>query len=249
MTAALRAVGGAFEFATVAPIPARMTRSLSGPVLSALPVVGAALGGLAAAVAWLASLIFPAPLAGLAALTAVVLATRGLHLDGLSDTVDALGCYGPPERALAVMRDGPAGPFGVAAIVITVGAQSLSFGVLISAHAWTAIATAVAAGRVGAVLACCRGITAADSRGFGARVAGSQPRWLVAAWCIVIGAAAAFARPERMWQGPVVVLAALVISILSVRHCVRRFGGITGDVLGATVELTTTLTVLGLAAQ
>lgn len=244
----LRPIGGAFEFATVTPVPARLAGTLSGPVLGALPVVGAALGALAALVTWLMNFEYMAPLAGLATVAVTILATRGLHIDGLSDTADGLGCYGPPERALTVMRDGSAGPFGVAAVVIALLAQALSFGVLASRQEWLAIALAVAVGRVSAVVACRRGVPGAAQSGFGARVAGSQPPWLVLMWVFAAMAVGLLAQPWRPWQGPVAVAVALIAGALLVRHCVRRFGGITGDVLGASVEVTTTLAALGFAA-
>jgi adenosylcobinamide-GDP ribazoletransferase len=201
------------------------------------PFVGLLLG---AAVVGLLLVELPDLVAGFLVVGFLALATRGMHLDGLADTADGLGCYGPPERALAVMKDGGAGPFAVVALVVVLGAEAAAF----PAVQWGAVVLALTAGRAAFVLCCVRGVPAARPEGLGALVAGSQPVWVAAAWWAGLAVAGFFVHP---WHGPVAVVLAAALVLLLVRHTRERFGGITGDVLGAACE-TATLTVLVVCA-
>jgi adenosylcobinamide-GDP ribazoletransferase len=227
---------------------ATVDRALAGWAIGSSPLVGAVLGAFGVGVlAGLRLIGAPAPLAGLLVVGALALATRGMHVDGLADTADGLGCYGPPERALAVMKDGGAGPFGVVTLIVVLGAQAVSLATLAETGRWWAAGLAIAAGRVAFVWCCRRGVVAARPEGFGAMVAGTQPIPVALTWWIVVATTAAFVVPGRWWQGPAAVaVAALAVAGLSV-HTRRRFGGLVGDVLGAGCELTVAIVLAGCA--
>ncbi|MBW0091227.1 adenosylcobinamide-GDP ribazoletransferase [Pseudonocardia sp. KRD-184] len=207
------------------------------------PLVGGLLGAAAGGIVLGLTALGVVPLvAGLLAVGFLALATRGMHLDGLADTADGLGCYGPPERALAVMRDGGAGPFGVVALVVVLGVQAAA---LAAVPDPLLVALATASGRAGFGWVCRRGVPAARPGGLGATVAGSQPWWVpVLWWAALAGAGFALAGVRGVLA---VALGAGLVALLS-WHTARRFGGMTGDVLGAATELATTVALVLLTA-
>ncbi|MCG8926689.1 adenosylcobinamide-GDP ribazoletransferase [Lentzea sp. CC55] len=221
----------AFSWLTVLPLRVDdVDRKAAGRAIAWTPVVGVVIAAFVVAVLQLLAISdIPALVAGFVVVGVVALASRGMHLDGLADVADGLGCYGPPERALAVMKDGGAGPFGVVSLIVVLGAQAAA---LPHAH-WGVVLLAFATSRAAFGICCLRGVPAARPEGLGALVAGTQhPGIVIGTWAVLALAAVPLGIRAVV---AVVVAGALVWGL--VKHTGKRFGGITGDVLGAAAEI------------
>ncbi|MDF3297186.1 adenosylcobinamide-GDP ribazoletransferase [Streptomyces tropicalis] len=251
--------GPRFAFGTLTALPVGVSRWDRGAARAGMlcaPLAGLVVGAAAAACGLLLLLLGAAPLLAAVATAAVPAAlTRGLHLDGLADTSDGLGSGRPAEDALRIMKQSDIGPFGVLTLVFVLLAQVAALAQLYgTSWARGALAAALSAvvARLALTLAARTGVPAARPEGLGAAVAGAVP---VPAALAVAGAcllAAAAAGPLLGAYGAVRAVLAPVLGLaaaeLLLRHCTRRFGGVTGDVFGGLAETaaTTTLVVLAL---
>lgn len=233
---------------TIIPVGAigHVDRRVARSAMLLAPLVGLLLGILGGAVLLGVHALAPSALGALlaAALAIGVIAylTRALHLDGLADTADALGSGKPADEALEISRRGDVGPFGVISVVLVLLVQIAALAVLTDEGGGpAALLLAVVTGRLTATLACSRGIPAARPDGLGALVAGTVPRWPGAAGTVALALVAIalglWLTPGAPWALPLGVLVGLVVAALLVRRAVRRLGGVTGDVLGAAVEV------------
>lgn len=207
---------------------------LLAPV-AVLPIaLAAALGGWGATVAGM-----PSALAGLISVALLAFGTRAMHLDGLADTTDGLGSGKDAGRALEIMRRGDVGPMGTVALVLALALQAVAAGALLGRpFGWLQLVVLVCLSRAALLFGCVAGVPAARPDGLGALVAGSVgvPA-TVLSW--LVGVAAATAVAVLTGQAPWVPVVGSVLAVLAclwlVQRCVRRLGGVTGDVLGALV--------------
>jgi adenosylcobinamide-GDP ribazoletransferase len=214
-------------------------------------------------VGWLARTVgLPSLAVGLLVVGGLTLGSRALHLDGLADTVDGFGSgwtvrsstaratdarSAARERSLMVMRRGDVGPMGVVALIIVLGLQAVAVGVLIEGLPGALlVGAAVCCSRAALCLTCLRGVPAARGDGLGVAVAGSVPR-MAAAGCwlavLLIMGWAGWLSGHSSVDGVVAAVAAAAIAGLLVYRCVRRLGGVTGDVMGAAIEIAFTVMI------
>jgi adenosylcobinamide-GDP ribazoletransferase len=231
-------------------LPLRPAAPVDGPAVAraswCAPLVGALIGALAGLAYWAAwRLNLPPFVCAALAVGAGMLLTGGLHEDGLADTADGVG-GATRERALDIMRDGRIGAFGTCALVICL---TLRIGALADLPraalvAW-ALVGAHAAGRA-ALPAFMRLVPPARADGLSA-TAGAPSRERAA-----VAAATGFV---LLWialglrNALIALLLVLVAAVVMAWLARRKFGGQTGDVLGAVEQVSETLVLLVTAAR
>ncbi len=228
----------AVQFLTRLPTPGiadLQPRDLSQSAVF-FPLVGAMIGAAVALAMWALRPVDPW-IGALVGVITWVRITGGLHLDGLGDVADAFGAsHRARERFLEVLNDPHAGNFAVMAITLQIASKLVLLASIAATGSPWAVILIPAWARFGALVWSCT--VPSLKAGLGEQFA-SDIRWpMIAAWSIaLIGASAWIAVP---------LLAALAIVPLGSVFWRRRVGGINGDCLGASVEVTESLLLLAL---
>lgn len=227
--------------------PSVVDRTVAGRAMGLAPIAGALLALICLPVLLALDLIgsdstHPA-LTSTLVIALLAALTRAMHLDGIADTADALGSGRPASEALDIARRSDIGPFGVVTLVFTLLLQIVALALCIeSGVGLVALALALIGSRIALTWACTPLVPAARPDGLGAMVAGTVPVWIAAIWTVALLAACAF---SPMLVGATVVGALGAGGVLLVAR--RRLGGVTGDVLGAVIEVTFTAILVALA--
>lgn len=224
----------ALQFLTRLPVP---SHHWSAERMAATPrwypAVGLLVGAIAAAVFWVASLLFPPVLAAMISTVAGILATGAFHEDGFADLCDGIGGGVTRVQALEIMRDSRLGTYGALGLGLTVGAKLAALASLPVAAVPAVLLAAHPASRASSVVVIATSRYLRD-HGTGKPVAGGLS---TGALVFAVGSGA-LATAALCAVLPAVAVAGGMLGLvlghwLTRRRFEPRLGGYTGDCLGA----------------
>lgn len=250
MRALLVSFSDAVSFLTVVPLPCPLAAgdasSRVGRALGWFPGVGALVGFAAGAAVFLGRLWWTPEIAAFLGLATSAFLTGGLHLDGFADTVDGLASWRKKEEALSIMKDARIGALGALGLFLILGLQWAFLVAIPSEKLLPGLMAVFALSRWGMVLSCHLFPVAKGSSRLGelATKEKSPPALWGASFLAVGIGFLCLGWPQALF---LLTLTAALIWLLG-RFFVSRFGGVTGDMLGASGEVTT-LALLALLAS
>ena len=232
-----RGIRNVVAFLTILPVGMdRDGFTLAAEYMVLFPIIGALIGLLGGAFVWILEFFFPSLIAAALGLGILLLVNGAQHVDGLLDFGDGIMCHGSRARKLRVMRDPQtgAGGFTLGWIVLSATAfaiASLSQGMVVRALIFSEAAASFSmVFQTWAGKPAHRGMfsffSAAMRSNGNARILASSIILLLVGFVTLPGI------------GLIVTLSAVAVPLVILSISNHAFGGITGDVLGATNELT-----------
>jgi len=209
----------------------------------AFPIVGLVVGAIAAVIAAIALGVgLPVWIAAGLAVTAQIIVTGAMHEDGLADTSDGFWGGWTTDRRLEIMKDSRIGTYGVLSLVLFVGLRWAAMSVVLSHSVWMILAIAVAS-RMG-LPALMAALPRVRPGGLSDRV-GEPPTPSV----LLSGGIGLFLVGLVLGADMAVVVLATILAVWACGAIARaKIGGQTGDVLGATQQMTELACLIALAA-
>ena len=200
------------------------------------PLIGLLVGAISGAVLMMAAELNLHPLAcAFLAITAGALVTGALHEDGLADVVDGFGGGHTKEDKLRIMRDSHIGAYGVLALILSVGLRASILAGLIGSG--MAAVTLVGAAILSRSLLPGMMHLMPCSRKDGLAAGAGRPTFRAAIVAFCLGSLIAWPILD-LSVAIVALICALISALIMAFIAHRQIGGYTGDVLGATQQIT-----------
>lgn len=184
----------------------------------------------------------PAAAAAGIVLAVQIILTGAMHEDGLADSVDGLWGGFDRARRLEIMKDSAIGTYGVLALILSVGLRWVALTALIPLGIGAVLVAAILSRAV--LPTVMTSLPLARTTGLSHSVGAPDRRASALALGIGVGLATALMGSAIIL--PMIVAFAAVFGLS--RIALAKIGGQTGDILGASQQITELVVLLGLAA-
>lgn len=248
-------IARAAGFLSRLPMPARHFDDYDGSLSRAcgmFPVAGLLIALLPALALWVLALFNAnAALTAVITLAILIAVTGALHEDGLADSADAFGARGGHEHMLEIMKDSRIGTYGVLALLLSFSLRAISLTIILSVTGgWNTLLVLLGVAAASRAAMVWHWSQLPPARHNGVAASAGAPGDTATRLALGSGGIL-FAALVAVSTGLTAALLALLVVVAATSWWTSqvraRLGGHTGDTIGATQQISETLSLTALA--
>ena len=229
----LKEIASVFSFLTILP-SSNSTLENTAKYMYFFPIVGIVIGLIVGSFGFGLSFIFDPLLVGLLVVTSIAIITGIHHADGLADFADGLMVKGSKDKKIQAMKDISTGSAGIVSIVLYLIGLIITISLTTGFDLFRAILISEILAKFSMVMMASLGHSASlGSNSPFLKIMKDKKKLFIA---IVIMFVPVFLIGETV--GLLMLGSSIIVTLVLLGISNRSFGGITGDVLGTSNEIT-----------